>query len=233
MTLNRGRGTSFKSSAENNRTRVHTRPSSRAAFSIVPACPKLFWHRRPLDSVRLQPKTGKTGSGHPGPQAREARLSPAGCLPPTTHPQQRPGALVLCAHSTHREPQVQRLEARHKLPAQHHLLQAWDRVTVLTKMASACSGSPSPTQSPTISSQSTLPGCRTESCCMGFACPEMLPHQACDLTNTADFRCVDIKTSSTQSSQLLCITHHANTAFLLFKFLPSWKVTESFPNITT
>lgn len=146
---------------------MHTRPSNRAAFSIAPTCLELSWHRRPPDNVRLQPKAGKTGSGHPGPQAREARLSPAGCLPPTTHPQQRPGALVLRAHSTHWEPQVQQLEARRKLPAQHHLPQAWDRVTVLTKTASACSGSPSPTQSPTISSRSTLPGYGAESCCRG------------------------------------------------------------------
>lgn len=79
--------------------------------------------------MHLQPRTGKTGSGHPGPQARKARLSLAGCLPPTTHPQQCPGALVLRAHSTHWEPQVQQLEAEHKLPAQRHLLQALDRVT--------------------------------------------------------------------------------------------------------
>lgn len=213
---------------------MHTRPSSRAAFSIVPACPKLFWHRRPLDSVRLQPKTGKTGSRAPGAPARKPGSAQQAAFPPTTHPQQRPGALVPLCPRSHRGAQVQRLEARHKLPAPFPLLQAWDRVRLSpTKMASACSGSPSPTQSPTISSQSTLPGCGTESCCMGFACPEMLPHQACDLTNTADFRCVDIKTSSTSLPNCCVLLITQTQHSLHSKFLPSWKVTESFPNITT
>lgn len=221
-----GRGTSSKSRTAQTTTRHVCTPTSPkrqcSAFRYI--CVKFFWHkRRPLDNGVPPAEDRQTDSGRPRAPGERSQAQPSR-LPAAHHtsraaswgsaspcPQHPPGAPRPTARS--------QTEAPSAVPPPAGLGQGdWgnkDGICLFRKPQSPSVPHHQLTKHPSRLWSTPRNGELLHGVCM--------PRNATTLDLRFDqhmlISAVLIQTSTTQSFQLLCIIHHVNTAFLLFKLL--------------